>query len=77
MTIAAKEGKITSVVITLASKSCGQGPITVTGGTASALTNLTYTITAEDDATEIVIKTAGTDKNNRLYVAGVEVTYEK
>ena len=78
ITIKAAEGcEMATITITLATKSGGQGPITVTGGTASALANYTYTITVEAGVSEVVITTAGTDKNNRLYVAAIEVTYAK
>lgn len=66
-----------TIVLTLDSASAGQGPISVTGGTASALTGGKYTITVDDGATEVVITAVGTDKNSRLYVANIEVTYEK
>ena len=78
-TVKAAEGcTIKTIVITLANgNTAGDGPISVTGGTASALVNYVYTITANDGATEIVVTTTGTDKNSRLYVAGIEVVYEK
>ncbi len=76
LTITAENDKIIkSVVITLATKSGGQGPITVTGGTASALQNYVYTITANADTDKIVITTAGTSSSARLYVANIEVVY--
>ncbi len=76
LTVKAKEGyTIEKVTITLASKSGGQGPISVVGGTASALTNRVYTITADEDVNEIVVTTTGTDKNNRLYVSNIAVDY--
>ena len=78
ITVKAAEGcEMTTIVIHLATKSGGQGPITVTGGTASALANYTYTITVDAGVSEVVIKTAGTDKNNRLYVDNISVEYEK
>ncbi len=78
LTIKAAEGcEMTTIVIHLATKSGGQGPITVTGGTASALSNNTYTITVEAGVSEVVITTAGTDKNNRVYVDNITVNYEK
>jgi hypothetical protein len=46
LTIKANGSYITKVVITLADHDSGKGPISVKGGTASALTNLKYTITA-------------------------------
>ncbi len=76
LTIKAADGcAIETVLITLATKSGGQGPITVTGGTASALTNYVYTITANENTSEIVITTAGTTSSTRLYVANIEVQY--
>ena len=60
----------------VARHSGGQGPITVTGGTASALENYVYTITVDENTSEVVIKTAGTDKDNRIYLASIEVIYE-
>ncbi len=75
LTIKANGNYITQVVITVADHNSGKGPISVTGGTASALTNLKYTITANANTSEIVITTKGTDKNSRVYVAGIEVTY--
>jgi hypothetical protein len=78
ITVKAAEGcEMTTIVIHLASKSGGQGPITVSGGTASALSNYTYTITVEEGVSEVVITTAGTDKNNRLYVDNISVEYKK
>lgn len=78
MTVKAKEGcEMTTIVIHLASKSDGQGPITVTGGTASALSNRTYTITVNAGVSEVVIKTAGTSKTTRLYVDNITVNYTK
>ncbi len=78
VTVKAAEGcDMTTIVITLATKSGGQGPITVNGGTASALSNYTYVITVDEGVSEVVITTAGTDKNNRLYVSNIEVNYEK
>lgn len=78
LTINAAEGcTIKTIVITLANSTAGDGPISVTGGTASALVNYVYTITANEGATEIVVTTTGTDKNSRLYVADIEVVYEK
>ncbi len=69
-----------TIVITLANNSAGDGPIAVTGGTAdnaSAPTNYVYTITVNEGVSKVVITTKGTDKNSRLYVANIEVTYEK
>lgn len=78
MTFTSSNGAaLKTIVITLATKSGGQGPITVTGGTASALTNNTYTITVDDGVTTVTVKTAGTSSSTRLYVAGIEVTYAK
>ena len=78
ITVKAADGcEMTTIVITLATKSGGQGPITVTGGTASALSNNQYVITVDEGVSEVKITTAGTDKNNRLYVANIEVNYEK
>ena len=78
ITVKAAEGcEMTTIVIHLASKSGGQGPITVTGGTASALSDYTYTITVDEGVSEVVITTAGTDKNNRLYVDEITVEYAK
>ena len=64
-----------TIVITLATKSGGQGPITVTGGTASELSNYQYTIIVNSGASEVIIKTAGTTSTTRLYVASIEVSY--
>ncbi len=78
LTVKAADGcEMTTIVITLANKSGGQGPITVTGGTASALSNYTYTITVDAGVSEVVITTAGTTSSTRLYVAGIEVNYNK
>ncbi len=78
LTIKAAEGcEMTTIIIHLASKTDGQGPITVTGGTASALSNRTYTITVEAGVSEVVITTAGTSKTTRLYVDNITVEYEK
>lgn len=78
ITIKAAEGcEMTTIVLHLNSKSGGQGPITVTGGTASALSNYTYTITVEAGVSEVVITTAGTDKNNRIYFDNIQVDYVK
>ena len=76
LTVKVKEGaKISSIVLTLANNTAGQGPISVTGGTASELTDATYTITVNEGVDEVVITTTGTDKNNRVYVSNVSVTY--
>ncbi len=78
MTFKAADGcEMTTIVIHLSSKSDGQGPISVTGGTASELSNNEYTITVEAGATEVVITTTGADKNNRLYVDNISVDYLK
>jgi len=78
MTIKAAEGcEMTTIVIHLASKSGGQGPISVNGGTASALTNYTYTITVAAGVSEVVITTTGTSSSARLYVDNIEVNYKK
>ena len=79
-TLTIKGTGMTKIVITLATKSGGQGPIAVTGGTAdntSAPTNYVYTITVDEGVSEVVITTKGTDKNNRLYVSNIEVFYEQ
>ena len=76
LTIKAAAGYELDVVrIKVADNSQGKGPISVTGGTASALTGNVYTITANDGVSEIVIKTMGTDKNTRVYIANIEVEY--
>ncbi|MBO5379174.1 MAG: hypothetical protein J6A90_02490 [Clostridia bacterium] len=78
ITIKAADGcEMTTIIIHLASKSGGQGPISVTGGTASALSDYTYTITVDSGVTEVVVTTTGADKNNRLYVDNIEVEYKK
>lgn len=78
MTVNAGVGtQIKTIVLTLDSASAGQGPISVSGGTASALSGGKYTITVDEGASEIVITTTGADKNSRVYVASIEVTYEK
>ena len=78
LTIKAAEGcEMTTIVIKLANNAAGDGPIKVDGGTASALTNYTYTITVNEGVSEVKITTTGTDKNSRLYVANIEVIYEK
>ena len=74
-TLTVKGTGMTKIVLTLATKSGGQGPISVTGGTASELTNYVYTITVNAGVSEVVITTEGTDKNNRLYIASIEVAY--
>ena len=77
LTIKAAEGcTLKSILITVANNSAGKGPISVTGGTASALTNLVYTITVNENASEVIIKTTGTTSSTRLYVANIEVQYE-
>ena len=79
ITIKAAAGHtLKTVKLNIATKSGGQGPITVTGGTAdnaSAPTNLVYTITADNNASEIVVTTAGTTSSTRVYIASIEVTY--
>ena len=78
LTIKAAEGcEMTTIVITLSGNSAGDGPISVVGGTASALSNNTYTITVNAGVTEVKITTTGTDKNSRVYVTNIEVNYEK
>ncbi len=77
-TLTIKGEGMTQIVITLANNAAGDGPIEVTGGTAdnsSAPTNYVYTITVDEGVSEVVITTKGTDKNSRLYVANIEVTY--
>ena len=77
LTVKCADGaQMTEIVITIANNSAGDGPIAVTGGTASALTSLKYTITVNSGASEVVITTKGTDKNSRLYVANLEVSYD-
>ena len=77
MTVKAANGKtIKSIKLTLATKKGGQGPIAVTGGTASALSNNTYTITVDENTSEVVIKTTGKNSDTRLYVAAIEVVYQ-
>ena len=77
LTITAKNNaKMKTIVITLATKSGGQGPIAVTGGTASELENLKYTITVNEGVSEVVITTTGTSSSTRLYVEGISVDYE-
>ena len=63
-----------TIIITVDS-SDGDGPISVSGGTASALTSMKYTITVDEGAETVVITTTGTDKNSRVYVSNIEVTY--
>lgn len=76
LTIKAAEGcTLKTIVITAASG--GQGPISVTGGTASALSGGKYTITVNEGATEVVIKTTGTSSGTRVYLSNIEVIYEK
>ncbi len=72
---AANGAEIKTIVITLATKSGGQGPISVNGGQASSLADNKYTITVNEGVSEVVITTTGTDKNNRLYIANISVTY--
>ena len=79
-TLTIKGTGMKTIVITLANNADGDGPIAVTGGTAdnaNAPTNYVYTITVDEGVSEVVITTKGTDKNSRLYVANIEVTYEK
>lgn len=78
ITVKAAEGcEMTTIVIHLATKSGGQGPISVSGGTASALSDYTYTITVEEGVSEVVITTTGTNKTSRLYVDNISVEYKK
>ena len=74
-TLTIKGTGVKTIVITVNSSS-GDGPISVVGGTASALTNMKYTITVNEGVSEVVITTTGTDKNSRVYVSNIEVTYE-
>ena len=79
-TLTIKGTGMKTIIITLANNAAGDGPIAVTGGTAdnaSAPTNYVYTITVNEGVSEVVITTEGTDTNSRLYVANIEVTYEK
>ena len=80
-TLTIKGTGMKTIVITLANNAAGDGPISVTGGTAdnaNAPTNYTYTITVDENAQDqVVITTTGNDKNSRLYVANIEVTYDK
>ena len=76
LTISSAEGYIIKTVkIIVANVSAGKGPISVEGGTASELTDLVYTITANAGVSEIVITTTGTSSSTRLYVANIEVEY--
>ena len=78
LTIKAAEGcTMTTIVLTLANKADGDGPIDVNGGTASELTDHKYTITVNEGVSEVVITTTGTDSSSRVYVANIEVTYTK
>lgn len=77
VTITAEDGVVMSkIVITVASDSAGKGPISVTGGTASALSGSNYTITVNDNTPSVVVKTTGTSKTQRLYVTNIAVTYD-
>ena len=73
-TLTIKGAGMKTIVITVNS-SDGDGPISVSGGTASALANMKYTITVDEGAETVVITTTGTDKNSRVYVSNIEVTY--
>lgn len=74
-TLTVKGTGMKTIIITCNS-SDGDGPISVVGGTASALTSMKYTITVNADVDEVVITTTGTDKNSRVYVSNIEVVYE-
>ena len=73
-TLTVKGVGMKTIIITV-NGSAGAGPISVDGGTASALTEMKYTITVNAGATEVVITTTGTDKNSRVYVSNLEVVY--
>ena len=76
-TLTIKGTGMKTIVITLANTD-GDGPISVTGGTAdnaNAPTNLVYTITVDEGVSEVVITTKGNDKKSRLYVSDISVTY--
>ena len=73
LTISANGATMTTIVITTADNYTGGSVLTVTGGTVSSSGGI-LTITVDDGATEVVIKT-GADKANRLYVANIEVVY--
>ena len=75
-TLTVKGTGMKTIVITVDS-SAGDGPISVSGGTASALTSMKYTITVNEGVDEVVITTTGTDKNSRVYVSNIEVVYEQ
>ena len=64
-----------TIIITVID-SAGDGPISVQGGTASALTSMKHTITVDEGVSEVVITTTGTDKNSRVYLSNIEVVYE-
>lgn len=74
-TLTVKGTGMKTIIITCNS-SDGDGPISVVGGTASALTSMKYTITVNADVDEVVITTTGTDKYSRVYVSNIEVVYE-
>ncbi len=77
LTVTANEGvTMETIVITLSSTSGGQGPISVTGGVAGSLTNKQYTITVNNGVSEVVVKTTGTSKTTRVYVANIAITYD-
>ena len=71
---AAAGAEMKTIVLTAASG--GQGPIAVTGGTAS-VTGGKYTITVNPGVSEVVIKTTGTSSSTRLYLSNISVTYDK
>ena len=74
--ITALNGKtLEKVVITYNDDKYGAGHLTVTGGSAPAKNGNTLTIIANEDSTAITITASGTNKNGRLYVESIQVTY--
>ena len=78
VTITAKSGAyLDKVKITCASSMTGSGKLIVEGGSKPSLNNDILTINVDKNATELTIKTGGSSKSERLYVAAIEVTYTK
>lgn len=79
LTITANDNvEMTTIVITYTETKNGNNNLTVTGGTLAVdTTNKTLTITVNDGATSVEITTGGSAQADRLYVASIEIGYNK
>lgn len=74
MTIKASYDATMSMIVVHCNDYVGNGNLTIAGGTAT-LEGAVLTIVVDAEATEVVITTGGTAKEDRLYITNVEVYY--